>query len=298
MREIWKALCLIFLAAAIAAPTLPASANENCEIMASLVPNQVRLNLERFSADVLGKPTDLWTEDDFRNLAANAEVCRGTVSETNPSVPVDPAVWARHLNAAASKVLPISAMTHAARNNRKQDWSWGEVPGCMSVLTWKRDPVWNDDNSSEIFGLDLKDMTTHQRKTVRAFTTDCLPVMKEILEIYGKSASTAELIAEDIVRSAEREDLAASENVSMISPSLRVTRNGRRIPLAYLSASTMEAVEIANRYEISGTTMPADELVRLSRWSEKMAKETKDGPDAAYAEAVRKIVGKHLFGGN
>jgi len=283
------------LAAALlaAAPVPSAAAGDACDRLAVMQPKAVEDALRSLSGEVFGKRVDLWTEEDFRNVIAHAEACDG--KPEGMLYQVDASQWRHHMQIAANTVVPVSARTSAIRAAYAPRWTWGEVPSCLALVGWRRDPVWHTDNSEELFGLRLRHMSAEQRVLAVGFARECVPVMQLAFANNFVNPDNAEAIARDIEESSAREAEAAKEDPDDLAPALRVEHDGEQVPLAYIGESSRRMVAVANHAEKTGYKLTTEQLIMLSTWADKVRLERDLGPEYLYAESVRKFVHGQMF---
>lgn len=268
-----------------------------CEAISKLSPSHIRKSLTSFSSDILGKPADLWTYDDFMNLQQNAVNCHGYPPGVEKDGQVNAREWQSALVAASKEVLAYSAITQSIHKAYKPHWKWGKVPSCLKIVEWKRDPVWFTDNSKDIFGAEIRDISAGDRVIIGGFAKECLPVAERALANNQIKRETAAKIVEDILASIARENEADKEDLRKIAPSLQVEKDGRRIPLAYVGPTAKTWIDFANKFELSGQTMRVEDLITISKWID-LTDDTRDAdsPDIRYAKAMREIVSRRMFG--
>lgn len=292
MRAIAKALAAAALLQMAFSPASEA-ADDPCGQLALMQPKAVSDSLKALSGEVFGKSVDLWTTEDFRQVVATARACHGKPQGMRHRV--NAGLWQRHMEAAAEAVLPVSARTASIRDAYAPRWTMGEVPSCLEVLGWRRDPVWNKDNSEEIFGLRFRTMDAEQRALAAGFARECVPVMEEILEANKMPVADAAAVANDIEESARREGEAAAEDPEEIAPRLRVEHEGERVPLAYLGETSRRMVAVANHAEKTSYRLTTEQLIMLSTWSDKVRSQRNAGPERLYAERIRDFVREQMF---
>jgi len=281
------------LAMAALATVWPAAAEDSCSRMAVMRPEGIVEALNLFSPDVLGKPADLWGRADFENLLNHAAACDG--KPEGMKYRVDAKFWEGQMNPAMERLLPFADRTAAVRAAYAPRWKWGDPPSCLQVLNWKRDPVWLTENSGEVFGKPLAEMDDEGRALAAGFSKECRPVMEAALQANRMDPSAALAIVNDVAAAAEREGEAAKEKPDDLAPALKVYHSGRQVPLAYIGKSSRKMVLIASGAEKAGRKLTTEELIMLSKWAEQIVMEETDSPERLYADAVRTVIGKHLF---
>lgn len=293
MRARAKTLTALVIVAVLTSP--PATASDDaCASLAVMRPQAVADALRSLSGEVLGKAADMWTEADFHNVIAHADACNG--KPDGVQFRVNAGQWRHHMQAAAKTVLAVSHHTAAIRQAYAPRWFWGNVPSCISILNWRRDPVWHKDNSAELFGMRLRDMDAEARTLAVGFVRECVPVMETVLKANRMRTTDAVAVADDIASSATREGEAAKEDPDEIADRLQAAHDGERIPLAYIGETAKRMVAAANHAEKSGYRMSTEQLIMLSSWSDKVRNERSEGPERLYAEKVREFVRGQMFG--
>jgi hypothetical protein len=195
-------------------------------------------------------------------------------------------------------ILPINDINRAIQQAYSPIWKWSEIPNCQGILDWKRDKVWNTNNSAEIFGKDFQEATPEEAAIISGFINECVVVAKKILETNRLDSNAAMKIAEDLRRTIDKEQEAAKEKNSDIAPSLRIYHNNKRIPLAYLGPQSRKWVDFVNRFELQNTSMRVEDMVTVSKWTEMVLSSKKQTPETAFGEAVRNIITKRMFNQN
>lgn len=292
----WKATFAIAACAAVAGSSMvaaPARAEDSCSVMATMRAASVAAALKSLSPDILGKPADLWSQADFANLLNNATACDG--KPEGMKYQVNAKYWHEQITPAMQQVLPLSERTASIRTAYAPRWKWGEPPSCLRVLSWKRDPVWLSDNSEEVFGRALSSLDDDGRAMAAGFAKECLPVLEAALLANKLKAPAAQAIVDDIAAAAEREGEAAREGADDLAPTLRVSHDGKTVPLSYLGQNSRKMVEVANNAEKAARKLTTEEMIMLSKWAERVVMDGHDGPERLYADAVRTVISNHLF---
>lgn len=266
-----------------------------CAQLASSDPDYVLNQLRTFSPNVMGKPAITWSRDDLVNLSKNIFACEGLPKGPSNAPKVSPTRWVNQLNAAGNVVLPINDLNRAVQHAYKPLWKWSDIPSCQSILSWKRDQVWNENNSEELFGKNFRELSPAEATIAKGFTNECVAVAKKILELNRMDMGAAEKIADDIERTIEKEQEASQEKKNGLAPSLRIYRAGRRIPLAYLGPQSRKWVEFVNKFESQDLPMRVEDMVTVSKWTEMVLSSKKENPESAFAEAVRAVISKRMF---
>lgn len=268
------------------------ASGEACALMASMNPMEVKAALRQMGGPVLGKYPDLWTQADFDNVIENARSCHGRPDGNVRRVSY--AVWRDQMKDAAAATAEARAVAAAAREGHAPRWTWGEVPSCISVLGWIRDPVWHGDNSAEIFGIGLANADERERTLVSAFARDCLPVMEESLKRQRKDPEIAGKIVHDIATAAIRAEAVERDGAKDLPAPLKAFHAGRLVPLEYLGEGGRKAVAMAAEAHIMGRRLTTEEMVTITAWADSVTVE--EGPAAAYAEVLKAFVARNVFG--
>jgi hypothetical protein len=299
MRQMRAKAKFILAAMLISSSHALAAKNDDiCTIIANSDPDYILSKLRSFAPDVLGKPAISWSRDDLVNLSNNIISCDGLPKGPANSQKVVPWRWHNQLNMAGQIILPINDINRAIQQAYSPIWKWSEIPNCQGILDWKRDKVWNTNNSAEIFGKDFQEATPEEAAIISGFINECVVVAKKILETNRLDSNAAMKIAEDLRRTIDKEQEAAKEKNSDIAPSLRIYHNNKRIPLAYLGPQSRKWVDFVNRFELQNTSMRVEDMVTVSKWTEMVLSSKKQTPETAFGEAVRNIITKRMFNQN
>src|SRR5690606_23247469 len=121
-----------------------------------------------------------WSRDDFINLSANIFACDGLPKDAQNEPQVRASLWVNPLNTTANDILPINSLNNSIQEAYKPHWTWSAVPTCQTILDWKRDSVWNVNNSQELFGKDFRELTRENAVILKGFVGECVPVAKQI----------------------------------------------------------------------------------------------------------------------
>lgn len=270
-------------------------ANISCEQIADTGYDYFLSKMKTFSTDIYGKPAIAWSKDDLIAFSQNIAQCNGLPKVSQSGKRVSYNSWINPLNAAAQQVLPINERNAAVKEAYKSYWNWGVVPECQTFMSWKRDKVWYTDNSKELFGKDLREMTHEEGAILKGFVKECVPVATGILELNRMAPKMAEQIGDDIARAVDREYAAAKEEKEEIAPSLRIYHEGRRIPFAYLGNQSRKWVDFVNRFELQDRSMRVEDLITVSQWTQMILENPKEGPEFEFATVIRDIVTKRSF---
>lgn len=271
---------------------------DSCTQLANSDPDYILGKLRSFAPDVFGKPAISWSRDDLINLSKNIIACDGLPKGPANTPKVVPSRWHNQLNIAGEIILPINDINNAIQQAYAPIWTWSKVPTCQAILDWKRDKIWNTNNSNEILGKDFRDASSEEAAIIHGFVKECVVVTKKILDINRMDNTASEKIAEDIHRSIIKEQEAAKEKTAHTATSLRIYRNNKRIPFAYLGPQSRKWVEFVNRFELQDSSMRVEDMVTVSKWTEMVLKTKKDTPETAFADAVRTIISKRMFSQN
>lgn len=269
---------------------------DTCQHLADISPTYVQDALQALSDDVLGKPADIWTAEDFSSLLLNVEFCKNKRMDATDKSNVDYNQWTKQITEAARKLLPITTQNIAIMEAYHPYWNWGDIPSCKVILSWSRDPIWIEDNSEDIFGKSLADMTKVERSYLKGFIDECTIVLDLMRKQIKVEKNAVDRILQDVKLSIQRENKASDEDLSQIAESLIILRKGKRIPLAYIGPTAQRWVKFANSFEINDTSMRVEDMINLSRWIEKVdTDKNKESPEILYARAVRDIVSRRMF---
>lgn len=268
-----------------------------CEVLAHFNANRTVRALFTFSTPIFGKEPERWTVDDVENLLANAKACDNKPVKFEFTTRVYYNNWKYQLSGEPlSRFLAVANKSTQAADFVQRDWpKTMKLPMCGDLLAWKRDQVWLLNNSDAIFGKPFVELTEYEKPIVKMYIESCLPVMEDIVKARKIETSTARRIHADIISSLERDVSAALWKEIVLAPSLDVTHEGKKIPLAYVSESTRDIVLKLNTAESSGVLLDIDTLSVISGWTRDMERKKITGPDALFVAAVKGVVSRQLF---
>lgn len=297
MRAKAKAVLLtatIWLSVPLTAMAEPDEMADRCAYLSTIDADKLLGALTGYAGKVMGKYPEHWTAADYANLAANAASCNGL--PLGSQTKVNSEFWALKLADAQKSNAEINALSNGIAAAYGKFWrNDQEFPACATFLLWKRDDLWYSNNAEKLFGKAFYDMTPEMLGFYKRITEECVPVMKSILDRWRIQQSDAEAISKSIVASIEMDGTAAQEANMHIPESLKVTRGGSRIPIAYLRPTTQKVVMKIIALENADRIMPTNSLIQISKWAEQVVTDDNDGPDYLYAQRIKDIVADHLF---
>lgn len=274
-----------------ATPESPSTAG-NCQKLAPLEPGAVRRQFEQVAGEVLGKPAERWTIEDFNSVVAAAAACDRFVSDKKQEVRASS--WAAQMDAAAKVIIPISTTI------RKADDDMGEamtnapwLPQCMKMFDWRRTRKSWKNNSENLFGKDFLSMTKQDLEYAKQRAVAC----KDAVNLIGKARRAGDdvgaLISDDISYAVDRSIEALDEETG--PKTVTVMEDGQRVPMSYASQKTRMMVGIVNRAIKIGRSMTPDETTELTAWADEMIAKSKNDADIAYARVVKDYISKQMF---
>lgn len=295
MRIIATAAAAAFLV--FIQPALAKQGNEACDLVASLDPSGVQRALSQFISPILGKRPERWTARDFEILRKTVTACGQYRSAAGHQL--EPNRWITAIESAKRVVLPVSEEiervdVELARIKARAPW----LPECIDLLKWKRDRSSWVNTSVEIFGRDLLDMSIEELGFARRAAESCRSVMDKIAVARGagQRKRAGELIADDLIYAIDKSIEGVKEKDDpTIMGGLTVTRDGRRIPLSYISPKGRMMVAIVNRSIELNRSLSASELEELAAWIETVAGNDTSQTELAYANAVKEIISRQVF---
>lgn len=286
------------------AQDIPASAtkkkitqNDVCFALAHYDLVKTSIAFSTFSMPIFGKHPERWTMADVQNLFANVRECNGKPKSLVPQSQVSLHAWKQIFNDdLISKTLAVSTASTEMAKKLKPNWpSTLKMPYCADLLTWKRDPVWLVNNSSDIFGSRLYSITDEAAGAVKNLINGCRPVVDAILKARGGHIKNAKAILDDIITSVERDQAAQRWAKIEFVPQFRIEHDGAPIPFSYIGKNTQEVLLRLNTSEKNGIPLNEEELAAISTWAKEMIRNSEIGPDAEYVRAIRNVVASQLF---
>jgi hypothetical protein len=293
-KAMFLALALSMLAP-VSSPAQPSQA-QMCLDIARMPIKSVTDGLKLFVGEVLGKEAELWQEKDFRILLANVQNCDGKPEGLDPKVSYFS--WNLALNAIYPIVLEVTNVTVpiAVKYKGVFPTKGGEML-CTRIFDFRKDPVWLTNNSGEVFGVPFERMTAPQLLSARAFLSECQPVLAQILTLRNKNDSDAEKLVKSINTSIDRDQKIPQIHIDGLVEDLIPVRDGKVVPLAYVSPNTVSVVRRVNTSLLRKTRLRTDDLVLISKWADNVFELIPQGPDRAYAEKVKQAITREMFPG-
>jgi hypothetical protein len=272
------------------------STGDLCLDMASIPIQSITEKLKLFAGDVLGKNAELWQEADFQALLTNARNCNGKPEG------IDPAVSFSSWNLALTTIYPmVRRITDVTVPLTERYKGIFPVEGgrmlCTKIFDFRKDSVWLTNNSDEVFGTPFEKMTPTQLTSARSFMADCQPALEEVLKLRGKNGDDAAKLIKSINTSIDRDQKIPAVQIDNLVEDLIPVRDGRVIPLAYVSPNTVAVVRRVNTSLLRKVRLQTDDLVLISQWADNVFQLVPEGPDRAYAERVKNAITKQMFPG-
>jgi hypothetical protein len=265
-----------------------------CLDIAKMPIKSVTDKLKLFAGDVLGKNAELWGEQDFQALLANIRNCDGKPEGLQPTVSYYS--WSLALNAIYPVVravtdisIPITAKYEGIFPANK-----GRIL-CTDIFAFRKDPIWLMNNSDEIFGVAFENMTPHQLRSARSFLSECQPVLKEVLKLRGKNDGDVDRLIKSINTSIDRDQKIPQIQIENLDPDLVPLKDGKPVPLAYVSPNTVTIVRRVNTSLRRKIRLQMDDMVLISKWADNVFDLIPAGPDRAYAEKVKLSITRSMF---
>lgn len=274
----------------------PLGAGDMCMNLARTPTKTVTDGLRLFAGDVLGKNAELWQEKDFIAFLQNVRNCDGKPEGLEPKVSFFS--WSTALNAIYPIVRKITDVTVPI--SEKYKGIFPVLDGtmlCSRIFDFRKDPIWLANNSDEIFGVPFEKMTPSQLQFAKAFLSECQPVLVEILKLRGKNDSDAAKLVKSINTSIDRDQKIPQVQIENLVEDLVPIRDGRAVPLAYVSPNTVSVVRRVNTSLLRKMRLQSDDMVLISKWADNVFDLIPEGPDRAYAEKVKTAITRAMFPG-
>ncbi len=278
------------------AQAAPLGPGDMCTNLAQMPVKQVTDGLRLFAGDVLGKNAELWQEKDFLALLANVRNCDGKPEGLEPTVSFFS--WNTALNAIYPIVGKITAVTVPISEKYKDTFPLPEGRMlCTGIFDFRKDPIWLSNNSDQIFGIPFEKMTPSQLEAARAFLSECQPVLVEVLKLRGKNDADAAKLVKSINTSIDRDQKIPQVHIENLVDDLVPVRDGKAVPLAYVSPNTVSVVRRVNTSLLRKVRLQTDDMVLISKWADNVFDLIPEGPDRAYAEKVKLAITREMFPG-
>jgi len=284
------------LAAASSQPALTSKQDEVCLELAQTPINSVTEKLKLFAGDVLGKNAELWQEKDFQALLANAQACDGRPPGIEP--PVTFQSWMNALHGIYPLVRKVTDMSVPVTERYRGVFPVeGGLMLCTRLFEFRKDPVWLTNNSDEVFGQAFEEMDPSKLVAARKFMDECNPVLTEIIKARRKNEADVAKLIRSINISIDRDQKIRDVHIDNLSEELIPTRDGKVVPLAYVSPNTVSVVRRVNTSLVRKVRLQTDDLVLISKWADNVFDLVPEGPDRAYAERVKTVITRAMFPG-
>lgn len=278
------------------AQAAPLGSGDMCMNLARTPIKTVTDGLRLFAGDVLGKNAELWQEKDFLAFLQNVRNCDGQPEGLEPTVSFFS--WSTALNAVYPIVRKITDVTVPISEKYKGIFP---VPDgrmlCSRIFDFRKDPIWLANNSDEIFGTPFEKMTPSQLQAARGFLSECQPVLVEILKLRGKNDADAARLVKSINTSIDRDQKIPQVQIENLVEDLIPVRDGKAVPLAYVSPNTVSVVRRVNTSLLRKMRLQSDDMVLISKWADNVFDLIPEGPDRAYAEKVKIAITRAMFPG-
>lgn len=250
--------------------------------------------LKVFAGKVFGKPAELWQQTDFSTLLSHAKICDGKPEDSNQRVSFYS--WNLALNNVYPDVIALTDISIPVSKKYVGVWPGNDgVALCSSIFAFRKDPIWLTNNSKEVFGVPFETMTAAQLDGARTFLDDCSPVLEGILKARGKNKEPVEKIVRSIKLSIDRDSRIPEVAIENLDPELVPIRDGKAVPLAYLSPNTVGILRRVNTSLLRRTPLQTSDQVLISKWADDVFKLVPEGPDRAYAERVKFAITTQMF---
>ncbi|NTF17490.1 hypothetical protein G6L37_03690 [Agrobacterium rubi] len=289
------AICTsLFSHQAYAQEPLTTPQDETCLEMAQIPIGSVTDKLRLFAGDVLGKNAELWQERDFQALLANARVCDGRPVGIEPKVTFQS--WMNALHGIYPIVRKVTDISVPISERYKGVFP---VPGglmlCTRLFDFRKDPIWLTSNSGEIFGKPFEAMEPEMLSAARKFVNECEPVLLEVLKARRKNENDAARLVRSINISIDRDQKIPEVHIENLDEQLIPKRDGKVIPLAYVSPNTVSVVRRVNTSLLRKARLQTDDLILISKWADNVFDLVPEGPDRAYAERIKSVITTSMF---
>lgn len=278
------------------AQAAPLPPGDMCTNLAQMPVKSVTDGLRLFAGDVLGKNAELWQEKDFLAFLTNVRNCDGKPAGLEPTVSFYS--WNTALNAIYPIISKITAVTVPISEKYKDIFP---VPDgrmlCTRIFDFRKDPIWLSNNSDEVFGVPFEKMTPAQLHSARAFLSECQPVLVEVLRLRGKNDADVAKLVKSINTSIDRDQKIPQVHIENLVGDLVPVRDGKAVPLAYVSPNTVSVVRRVNTSLLRKIRLQTDDMVLISKWADNVFDLIPEGPDRAYAEKVKLAITREMFPG-
>lgn len=274
----------------------PPPEDGRCVEMATTSIEATKDKLRLFAGNVFGKPPELWQENDFNILLANAKACDGQPVGLTPQVSYQ--AWANAVHNTATRMKPITDITVPLTEQFKNVFPVkdGRIL-CTHLFDFRKDDHWFTNNSGDIFGVPFESMDDRMRESARSFMAACEPALVEILKNRGKIGTEVAPLLKSMNVSIDRDQNIPKVQIENLVEELTPRRNGKVVPLAYVSPNTVSVVRRVNTSMLRKVRMQTDDMVLISKWADNVFDLVREGPDRAYAEKVKEVVRRGMFPG-
>lgn len=280
-------------AAARAAAKVPESP---CAALSRETSTSVALRLQAFET-VYGKRAINWTQEDFDRVIGLAYSCQGFVIKGGN--PVHAPDWVLSINQARQKVTEMAALVKAVEEyGRNLKPEAIRLPFCGKVLDYALDDFQQADNSREIFGQDVMEMSDGDLDRVVKYVNYCIAYLPE----YANSTRgwLPDNTLKAIYRIMDRALLVQKRRQEWVGWQKRPTDlvvevNGVRVPPTMTTADTREMVVRFNRATALQRRFTPETVATLLRLTDEVMVKPTTVYDKLYAEAVKQRLQSEIF---
>jgi hypothetical protein len=97
--------------------------------------------------------------------------------------------------------------------------------------------------------------------------------------------------------SIDRDQKIPQVHIENLVEDLIPIRDGKAVPLAYVSPNTVSVVRRVNTSMLRKIRLQTDDMVLISKWADNVFDLIPEGPDRAYAEKVKLAITREMFPG-
>lgn len=296
MKAKSKLIAAVFALTIPVAPahSAPKTEADVCRLLSRAGVTTTVETLKVFAGDVFGKPAELWQESDFSSLLSHAKICDGKPDDSNQRVSFYS--WNLALNNVFPDVVALTDVAVPISAKYSNVWPAREgVALCSSIFAFRKDAIWLTNNSEDVFGVAFESMSAAQLDGARAFLEECKPVLEGILKARGKNKEPVAKIVRSMRLSIDRDSRIREVTIDNLDPELIPRRDGKQVPLAYVSPNTIGILRRVNTSLKGKTPLQTSDQVLISKWADDVFKLVPEGPDRAYAERVKFAITTQMF---
>ncbi len=280
-------------AAARAASKVPESP---CAALSRETSTSVAARLQAFET-VYGKRAINWTQEDFDRVVALAYSCQGFVAKGGNTVHAPD--WAQSISQARQKVTEMAALVKAVEEygrNLKPDAV--RMPFCGKVLDYTLDDFQQADNSRDLFGQDVLEMSDGDLDKVVRYVNYCIAYLPE----YANSTRgwLPENTLKAIYRIMDRALLVQKRRQEYVGWQKRPTDlvvqvNGVPVPPTMTTSDTREMILRFNRATALQKRFTPETVATLLKLTDEVMVKPATVYDRLYAEAVKQRLQTEIF---